>query len=96
MTSTIMSDSETFAALWRKQSQTILSDAAFSTAQAALSNEVVGNVPRVEERKLVQCASGPTKYGPTRDDRASFSPFHPAWSVGPRTCSRRRGSWGLC
>jgi len=43
MTTTIMSDSETFAALWRKQNQSILSDAAFSTAQAALGNEVVGN-----------------------------------------------------
>jgi predicted nucleic acid-binding protein len=43
MTTTIMSYSETFAALWRKQNQSILSDAAFSTAQAALGNEVVGN-----------------------------------------------------
>jgi hypothetical protein len=43
MATTVMSYSETFAALWRKQNQGILSAPAFSTAQAALGNEVVGN-----------------------------------------------------
>ena len=38
-----MSYSETFAALWRKQNQSILSASAFSTAQAALGNEVLGD-----------------------------------------------------
>ena len=43
MATTIMSYSETFAALWRKHNQGILSVPAFTTAQAALANEVIGN-----------------------------------------------------
>jgi hypothetical protein len=43
MATTIMSYSETFAALWCKHNQRILSAAAFTTAQAALGNEVIGN-----------------------------------------------------
>ena len=43
MATTIMSYSETFAALWRKHNQRILSVGSFITAQAALANEVIGN-----------------------------------------------------
>ncbi len=43
MATTIMSYSETFAALWRKHNQSILSARAFNTAQAPLANEVIGN-----------------------------------------------------
>ena len=41
MVTTIMSYSETFAALWRKRNQGVLSATSFATAQAALSNEVI-------------------------------------------------------
>jgi predicted nucleic acid-binding protein len=43
MVTTIMSYSETFAALLRKHNQRVLSVAAFTAAQAALRNEVIEN-----------------------------------------------------
>ena len=43
MITTVMSYSETFAAIWRKQNQGMLSATAFATAQAALRNEIIRN-----------------------------------------------------
>ena len=43
MVTTVMSYSETFAAIWRKQNQGMLSATAFATAQAALRNEIIRN-----------------------------------------------------
>jgi hypothetical protein len=56
MVTTVMTYSETFAAVWRKHHQGVLSASSFATAEAALRNDVVKN-PHMNSRVLTPAAS---------------------------------------
>jgi predicted nucleic acid-binding protein len=53
MITTILSYSETFAALLRKQNQGVLSATAFLTAQAALRNEIIDDIDFGQPRQAL-------------------------------------------